>query len=230
MNNKKSIVINSKDFENSCDFVYTLNKPIKITKYLQLVYSAIPNTNYLVNDSNNNLIITFNDTMVKNININSGNYDVDALATTIKTAVNYSSFNMVFDKTQIKYQLSASQSFHVTGSMIKILGISDNQLFNSSHIYCDSCIYFTFPNIIYIKIDNFDNSTIYYNESKSVTFFIHNSALKNGITYYYSYDYDNIVNTNYPIELDKLHIQILDENFDIYNNQNIGIQLILQFE
>jgi len=229
--NKKSIIINSKNFGKSTDFTYLFNKSIKINSYLKLVYAALPNTSYLVsNNSNNNLIVTFADATVKNINIDIGNYDVDSLATAIKTAINYSSFNMVFDKVKIKYQLTASQSFHVSGNMIAILGITDNQLFNSSNIYCDKCIYFTFPNILYIKIDNFDNPNIIYDKCKSVTFFVHNYALKSYNTYYYSYEYDNIMNINYPIELDSMHIQILDENFNVYDNLNTPIQIILEFE
>lgn len=226
---KKSIIINSAQYDNKTDFVFPLAQTIKITNFFQLVYCSIPNTNYLINNYNNNLIITFNDSTIKNIILVNKNYDVDSLATEIKNAINYSSFDMIFDKNMIKFQLSASQSFNVSGSMCDILGITQNQLFNNSNVYTTNSINFTSPQILYISINEIQNPNVICNTSKSTTFFIHNSAMKNSIMAYYSYDYDNIVYVDYPIDLNYIHVKILDESFNLYDNNNIPVQMILNF-
>jgi len=233
----KYIIINStatseSTSSTSTNFTFKLAQQIEISKYLKLLYCAIPCSNYLISASNNNLIITFADATVKNISIASQNYTTATLATAIQTAVNYASFAMVFDSNLSKYKLTASQNFSISGSMCKTLGIAQNQAFNSNpaNTYAASSINFNSPQILYIKINEFSNENIFTAQPKPVSFFVHNNVLKNSIIYYFAEMYDNIVSvsTN-PVLLSHLHIQILDEDFKIYDNLNIPIQLILPF-
>jgi hypothetical protein len=230
MNNiKKTIVINSNLYDNKTDFVFQLPQTIKITKYLQLVYASIPNTNYLITGDTNELVVAFSDGYNMLPTLTPKNYDVDTLSTEIKSKVNYAMFDIVFDKAKLKYQLTASQSFNVTGSMCKILGIEQNQLFNNLNIYAKDSINFNMPQILYILVNEILNPNVICNTSKSSTFIIHNNVLKSNNIIYFSYMYDNIVNVDYPIELNQLHIKILDENYQTYNNLNIPIQIIMHY-
>ena len=49
------------------DYEYRLDKSIKITSHIQLLYGFIPNTIYLINSYNNKLKIIFSDISTKDI-------------------------------------------------------------------------------------------------------------------------------------------------------------------
>ena len=90
------LVINSKNkndiYETSTNFSYTLSKPVRITKYIRLVYCAIPESSYLITPNNNEFRIQFVDGFNKTIKIPSQNYSPDVLGILIKALVNYQAF------------------------------------------------------------------------------------------------------------------------------------------
>lgn len=230
MNKKNYIIINTANLANSTEFTYKLAKPARVKQYVKLMYACVPNTNYMLNNTNNNLIITFIDGTVRNITLPNQNYLTNELASAIKTAVNYSNFDMVFDKNLVKYQLTAGGNFYTSGNMCSVLGLEQNQFFLPGSVYAKNSIQFTNPKVLYIRINDLSNENIFTSTSKNATFFMHNDTNKNSNITYYAYQYDNIITVeSNPISLSELQVQILDDNFQIYDNLNIPVQLILEF-
>ncbi len=62
--------------EKTTDFIYEINKPDVIKKYIKLIYAHIPNTKYLIKQGsyNDKLIITFQGGLSYTINLLTGNY------------------------------------------------------------------------------------------------------------------------------------------------------------
>ncbi len=89
--NKRYILIDSRcraNYTNPTDnFVFSLNDTIKITKYLKIVYSSIPNTFYLINSLNNTFHFIDENNNRLLITLKQGNYDVNSLALEIQTEV-----------------------------------------------------------------------------------------------------------------------------------------------
>jgi len=143
--NNKYIVIDSSS-QNcvglSTNFKYYLSNSVKF-KRIKLLFLALPFSWYLIDNSNNNFIIRFNDGTTKNINLIWCDYDVNWLATTINTLVNYASFNMSFDSSFYKYKINASQNFQIlNGSLNSILGFDDNQQWNSNFMIGNNIVNF----------------------------------------------------------------------------------------
>jgi hypothetical protein len=229
MSKKNYIIINSVNLPCSTDFTYKLAKQIKVHKYMKLLYACIPNTNYMINSENNQFQVSFDDG-VWEMFLPIGNYTTNSLAQKINNVMTANNFNITFDDIKVKYQLTASQSFFVVGSACEVLGIEQHQTFDTTNIYAKSSIQFTNPKILYIRINELNNENIVSSHSKNVTFFVHNNALKNENTYYYAYQYDNVVSVESNIiDVNELKIEIMDENFKIYDNLNIPIQLIVEF-
>jgi len=141
---KKFLVINSNNYANTTDFSYDFAVPITICNYFKLVYAAIPNSSYLINDSNNTLIVNFANGHTTSLKLFNQNYDIDSLATTIKNAVNYASFNMTFDANTSKYNFRATSnfSFSADSSILNVIGVEPDIVFNSTHVQAQYVVNF----------------------------------------------------------------------------------------
>ena len=65
----------SKENTNSNNIHILFNNNITIKKYIKLLCVVIPKTIYLINNTNNTLKITFQDSTIYNITIPINNYD-----------------------------------------------------------------------------------------------------------------------------------------------------------
>ena len=65
----------SKENTNSNNIHVLFNDNITIKKYIKLLCAVIPETIYLINNNNNTLKITFQDSTIYNITIPINNYD-----------------------------------------------------------------------------------------------------------------------------------------------------------
>lgn len=235
------LVINSKyrnhpNYESTTNFTYSLSKSIKITKFIQLAYAAIPESSYLINSYNNKFSITFNDNTTKLITIPSNNYDSDSLGLTISNLINYDGFKIIFDASQFKYVMSAdTKEFiinDVENNIYDIIGLNPKIINQSNNLTykCPNYINMISPTLFYIHLNQFSNNRIYSKNINS-SFVIPCTCNKNDVNYYNNNtSYTNIFFIDQLIDLHTIAITITDDKNRLYNNNNVPIELIFIFQ
>lgn len=230
------IVIDSS--RNNCigsttNFKYLLNKSISFKK-ISLIYAAIPYSSYLINANNCNFKIHFDDGADYTITLSFGNYDVQWLATTIKTMVNHSNFNIVFDSWIMKYIFSADQNFQIissNNSINYVLGLNDEwKTSNLNILVGDKIINFLNDTILYIKLNNYTNR-ILQDDWFLYTFLITNTANKNEICFYNTNNqFKNEITFGYYQCVNWFDLQIYDQDNAEFVNNGLPCQFVLFIE
>jgi len=101
-------------YSNSNEFKFTLQRPLKNVTKLELVTAEIPNTEYLVDNTNNKIDLTDNGN-AETITLTEGDYDADSLATELATRLNALTngtiFTVTFSDATGKYTIGGDQNF-----------------------------------------------------------------------------------------------------------------------
>ena len=195
----------------------------------RLIKAMIPNSIYTVNDNNKNIIIKLSTGSDVSINLTPSSYTFselgDHLINTLNSHSSLSGFSIVKDSKTLKYTISNSTSFRIKwnssiGTAYRLFGFfniddtSDNTSYTSNNVVQQN-IHFVdlvIPEIPYIACKRNSNGKniidrIPLNEGS-------------GNLVYYSSDI-NLDNYFYPININKLTIQLYEDTSDtLYDCQN----------
>lgn len=195
----------------------------------RLIKAMIPNSIYTVNDNNKNIIIKLSSGSDVSINLTSSSYTFtelgDHLISTLNSHGSLSGFSIIKDTKTLKYTISNSSAFRIkwlssSGSAYRLFGFfnlddtSDNTSYTSNNVVQQN-IHFVdlvIPEIPYIACKRNSNG-------KNI---IDRIPLDEGSgnLVYYSSDI-NLDNYFYPINIDKLTIQLYEDTSDtLYDCQN----------
>ena len=198
----------------------------------RLIKSMIPNSIYTVNDNNKNIIVKLSSGSDVSINLTSSSYTFnelgDHLISTLNAHASLSGFSITKNSNTYKYTISNSTAFCIkclssSGSAYRLFGFfniddtSDNTSYTSNNVVQQN-IHFVdlvIPEIPYIACKRNSNG-------KNI---IDRIPLDEGSgnLVYYSSDI-NLDNFFYPINIDKLTIQLYEDTSDVFydcqNNDN----------
>ena len=198
----------------------------------RLIKSMIPNSIYTVNDNNKNIIVKLSSGSDVSINLTSSSYTFnelgDHLISTLNAHASLSGFSITKNSNTYKYTISNSTAFRIkwlssSGSAYRLFGFfniddtSDNTSYTSNNVVQQN-IHFVdlvIPEIPYIACKRNSNG-------KNI---IDRIPLDEGSgnLVYYSSDI-NLDNFFYPINIDKLTIQLYEDTSDVFydcqNNDN----------
>jgi len=195
----------------------------------RLIKAMIPNSIYTVNDNNRNIIIQISGSSDVSINLTQSSYTFlelgDHLISTLNSHGSLSGFSITKDIKTLKYTISNSSAFRIkwlssSGSAYRLFGFfnlddtSDNTNYTSNNVVQQN-IHFVdlvIPEIPYIACKRNSNG-------KNI---IDRIPLDEGSgnLVYYSSDI-NLDNYFYPINIDKLTIQLYEDTSDtLYDCQN----------
>ncbi len=198
----------------------------------RLIKAMIPNSVYTVNDNNRNIIVKLSTGSDVSIDLTQSSYTFDELGdhliTTLNSHVSLSGFSIVKYSNTLKYTINNSTSFRIkwnssSGSAYRLFGFfniddtSDDTSYTSNNVVQQN-IHFVdlvIPEIPYIACKRNSNGKniidrIPLDESS-------------GSLVYYSSDI-NLDNFFYPININKLNIQLYEDTsdtfYDCQNNDN----------
>lgn len=219
----------------STNFTIQLAQPIKITNYIKLISANIPNTAYVINEFNNTMTVTFADTTIKNIVLPFTNYTPSSLASAINIAVNYATFNMIYNTNTFKFDITATQNFTLSwqnNSQIFILfGYQNNtSKFSTVNALTTNVIDMSGTNYLLIDIQGIE-SNLYSHTNYPFNFYIANSSsVSDYITYQSIRDNENKNIVHYDHMINQISVRIFDQYGRIWNNNNVNLSLIFEFE
>ena len=198
----------------------------------RLIKAMVPNSIYTVNDNNRNIIIKLSSGSDVSINLTSSSYTFnelgDHLISTLNSHGSLSGFSITKDSKTLKYTISNSTSFRIkwnssSGSAYRLFGFfniddtSDNTSYTSNNVVQQNIQFvdLVIPEVPYIACKRNSNG-------KNI---IDRIPLDEGSgnLVYYSSDI-NLDNYFYPINIDKLTIQLYEDTSDVFydcqNNDN----------
>jgi len=198
----------------------------------RLIKAMVPNSIYTVNDNNRNIIIQMSGSSEVSINLTHSSYTFqelgDHLISTLNAHASLSGFSIIKDTKTYKYTISNSTAFRIkwlssSGSAYRLFGFfnlddtSDNTSYTSYNVVQQN-IHFVdlvIPEIPYISCKRNSNG-------KNIIDRIPLDE-NSGNLVYYSSDI-NLDNYFYPINIDKLTIQLYEDTsnslYDCQNNDN----------
>ena len=240
MNDVSYLVIDSKYkiSGHSCNFTQQLQSTVKITKFIQLLYCSIPNTEYLITTGyNDKFKVIFADAVEKDVTLTSKNYNTTTLSAEILTKVNYASFTPAYSINEYKYIFSASQNFTIKkqdSTNLKkcndIIGIGNNDIISASNIAkSEKCINFTKPSKLYIHIKNLNNGK-FYGSGPSSSFIIPINAGSGEVNVWNSNNsYTNVIFVN-NTDLNNIEIKLLRSDNTEWTNNDSETSFIFIFK
>lgn len=195
----------------------------------RLIKAMVPNSIYTVNDNNRNIIVKLSTGSDVSINLTSSSYTFnelgDHLISTLNSHGSLSGFSIVKDTKTLKYTISNSTSFHIkwyssSGSAYRLFGFfniddtSDDTSYTSNNVVQQNIQFvdLVIPEIPYIACKRNSNG-------KNIIDRIPLNESRGGLVSYSSYI--NLDNYFYPINIDKLTIQLYEDTSDtLYDCQN----------
>lgn len=251
----KLLHINSKDFNNSSLIDVVLDQPIRPQQnenvFCSLVSGIFPVSYHLINNTNNSFVLTFSSGgNTRNVTyiLQNGNYTrtdfvtsvKDLLNNTIDTVVNPSSSNL-FDftystrtgRTTLTYTNGTVTLIGITflnSNLWRILNVPQTGISAVSNIITSG--YLDLRYIKFIKIVINASTQEVYNTSTRTNQTIVSSVLVNsspGTVIYHYPHYRNSVQLNDRV-IDKLKIEVLDDNNNLVDFNGLDFYIQLRFD
>jgi hypothetical protein len=206
--------------ETSSDLVHDLKFPITEVKALILDKALIPNSQYLINDNNNKVVLDST-----TYTLTKGSYDVDELITLLN---NETTGTWSVDKKTHKITINKNGSTvnfsQMSSNIKKILGFDGDKedIALSPEISSDN-IYNLSSSIFYkIYIDEVVSKNQSNFDNRMYTMIFNNVG--KGNYQYYQRDLDDVAENHYysnPFVLDRLTIKIKDEDDNLVDFNNV---------
>lgn len=223
---KTNVIIDSSNrnkslYSNSNEFVYTCQRSYISPKKISLKAAIIPNSQYIINNNNNILSITYSSTTYS-ITIPIGSYNSNSLQSALQTSLNNASipsttFTVTNNTLTSTYTITSTNSvtynFSNNASLSKILGFTGNQ--TGTSITSNNCYQVNSTKYYKINISNIQSN---YDTNMNITFnfILFNNVNSNEYLYVYN-DLTNLDNINQvdittQVNISNLHIKVYDEN------------------
>ncbi len=191
---------------------------------ISIVHCEIPYSFYVVNESNNKLVLS-----TGTINIPYGNYNANSLLKYINTQL---PVNMVisFDATTGKVKMTYNQWFSIspTSTIQKVLGLAINTTYSS----VNNVIAFPYPMNVLGTKNLFIKSNIMLNNYNSVTKdYVTLSCIPVNVEPYGIILYNNYSNSAHIIrnkKLDNIEIQIYDDMNNLIDFNNVEWNITIE--
>lgn len=209
------------------DFTYTLPRILTITK-MRLLKSIIPNSMYIVNPNNSSLFITQGGTQTEII-LPVGNYNPSSLCVMLTSYCNTYNMTFTYDNTLMRIIIACTSTTTINFSqcklLAKLLGFNPVDVTGLNFGSDNTCRIIN-TSYYHVCFGDLQNNNITSNVNSFFT--IMNTGVVGDII---ASDYfiEQIEISN-PQLMNKLHIQIKDENYNIvdFNGQNILLELIIE--
>ena len=238
---KKYILIDTKNInniENKYNFRYYLSEYIEIKKYIELQLLILPRMNFFINKNNNTFQVIFykdNNNYIVNFNLALQNYTPLSLCEQINLlfSANGITFNASYNQYSYKITFTSNCNFDLNltlSSFNKVISL-DKKVYNSDvNKQISSFIIFNTPNYIKFNLNNITSTNIINNNQNIETSFIVPLINRNfgEIIEYKNIDYPFKIQTN--IKTNYLDILILDDDNNIYDNNNYNYFALLVYE
>ena len=238
----KYILIDTKNIsnlENKYKFRYNLDQQIEITKYIELQLLLLPRMNFMINSSNNTFQIKFikdGNNYFVNFNLAIQNFTPLSLVETINllfSSSNGITFNCSYNQYNYKISFTSNCNFELNltlSSFHKIISLDKKVYSSDINNQISSFIIFNQPNYIKFSINNICSTNIINNNQNIETSWIVPVINKNfgEIIEYKSRDYPMEIETK--IKTNYLDISILDDDNNVFDNNNYNWIAILKFE
>lgn len=232
LTSQSATIKNNSDYLSNVEFQLTglIKEENDIEKLeIQLLNAQIPVSFYTVNYTNNLFKIKVGTGDITTYTITTGNYNANSLINEINTQLSHANFNIIFNKITGKLLFSHNQTFIIynnfSNSIGTILGFESGSI-NTSILNTNYTITPLYPlNLLGIKrltilsqeLPTFNYSSS-YNGSCCLLAVIPVDAVLWGMI-----NYHNITNTKHILKnknIDKIDLQILDENNNFINFNN----------
>ena len=238
--NKNYVLIDSKNRLNtnntsSSNFRINLPKTIRIKSYIKINYLYMPRCNYLINSSNNKIVVNLNNQNYITIIFPSQNYTPLTLSNYINICVNNTnSFNCVYNNSTYKYDFQANIDFSIDFSQsnfYKLINL-DKKIYSSNNKqFSSGLVNFNKPNYINVNLSNISNDVMIGATNQQVNFIIPCAGTTN---FSEIIQYNNV---NYNVEMKVLNLMlnyldviITDDEGILFDNNNFDWFMILEFD
>lgn len=191
---------------------------------ISIVHCEIPYSFYVVNESNNKLVLS-----TGTINVPYGNYNANSLMKYINTQL---PVNMIlsFDATTGKMKLTYNQWFSIlsTSTIQKLLGLAVNTTYSST----SNVIAFPYPmNVLGTKNLYIKSNVMLANYNSLTKDYVTLSCIPVNVEPYGIILYNNYSNSAYIIrnkKLDNVEIKIFDDNNNFVDFNNIEWNITIE--
>lgn len=242
MSNSKYILIDTKNInnlDNKYNFRYYLSEYIEIKKYIELQLLILPRMNFMINKNNNTFQVKLykdNNNYIVNFNLTPQNYTPLSLCEQINllfSASNGITFNASYNQYNYKITFTSNCNFDLNltlSSFNKIISLDKKVYYSDINKQISSFIIFNQPNYIKFNLNNITSTNIINNNQNIETSFIIPLINKNfsEIIEYKNIDYPFKIQTY--IKTNYLDISILDDDNNIFDNNNYNYFAILKYE
>jgi hypothetical protein len=209
------------------DFEYVLPRNLTISK-MKLLKSIIPNSMYIINTNNSSLFITQGGTDIEII-LPVGNYNPSTLCTMLTNYCTTYHMTFTYDSTLMRIVIACTGATTINFSqcqlLAKLLGFNPVNVTGLNFGSDNTCriINTTYYHVCFGTLQN--NNII----SNVNSFFTIMNTGTIGDVIASDYFLEQIEISN-PQLMNKLHIQIKDENYNVvdFNGQNILLELIIE--
>ena len=230
------ILLNSSMKSNVC---FCFQNPIIINKNtiemrLSIVNAQIPISWYLINSTNNKIIITVN-SVATTYYFKQGNYNINSFITEWSNSIG-PGWTLTFDSisNKIKFMFTSNFTFSDTDSntLFPIIGFNSGTTYTSSSFSLTSpfCVNFAGLTSIHIKSNTFNlrNVDSYKKTTNRTLQSIPVSQIGSGYILYHNYTHYSNLFKNF--EISTIGIEIMDDNRNYINFNNIDWSMTLQID
>ena len=237
---KYDLLIDSKDrditlFEEN-EYQIELDEPIHNVFSIELLNAIIPNSDYIINNTNNLLHFKIDGGDEKIVTVTIGNYTITELLSVLKDSMeDLSGETFTITNSTITNKITiaaAGTTFDLLfedkeNSISKILGFQSKNYINLSNYTSDNEIILDSDRNIFLSIENIDNIQTTNKKLTNVFLKLTLNSDKNKYTYIKT-DKDNIYKMRKPLHIKKLLIQFKKYDNSLYNFNGLDHSLILR--
>jgi len=227
----KYLLIDSrfKTYGSSNNFLYTLSTQITVNNAIKLIYSSIPNSNYLFNSSNNTFTVSYNGSSAQTITFSVGNMRTDQIATSLQSQFlaffPSSGFTCQFNTNTIQFNCAANNNFYFNfpnSNIASILGFNLGLNYSNSNILnSPNIVYTIYPDYLIMYIDKIFNNNIISSQNIQYSYFIPLTADRSIMNVQNELStYINIISTSSPLTLSSFTVKLFNpdgSSLDINN-------------